>query len=185
MKKTNRYKNPVISKIRRENNMIAETIRMLKFALRRGVGKQNTLYHQMRKDSRCRHIAYCELRGRKRDEIEKPGVNNWRVNEGVINLYKRLWRESLQKEAEFCKKEARCRSHSYTAETRAEILAAINRSINTGRSVPECVKEVCEQFEVPIPDRHTLEVLVEDAHDQQCDVGVGNAETTTKVDKAG
>lgn len=45
---------------------------------------------------RCRHIAYCELRGRTREQIEKPDINN-PVDERKVSNWKVLWQAELVK----------------------------------------------------------------------------------------
>jgi len=47
--------------------------------------------YELSKEFRHHHIAFCELRGRLRDEIEKPANNNL-ANEDVIEKIKNHWK---------------------------------------------------------------------------------------------
>lgn len=47
------------------------------------------------------HIAYCELRGRTRDQIEKPREGN-SPNESKINKIKELYSEGVENEKTLC-----------------------------------------------------------------------------------
>ena len=67
--------------------------------MKKNVGKQSILFHNMKRGYRVRHIAYCELRGKTRDQIEKPGPHNWRVDEKLVSSFKSLWKEQLKEEA--------------------------------------------------------------------------------------
>ena len=44
---------------------------------------------------RHNHIVYCELRGRKREEIEIPRENN-KPNESLIDSTKKMWLSRIQ-----------------------------------------------------------------------------------------
>jgi len=41
------------------------------------------------------HIAYCELRGRTRDQIENPRENN-KPSESLIKTHKKDWKEKIE-----------------------------------------------------------------------------------------
>ena len=105
--------NPIILKIKNENKALAEDIKQLKLrrkpseAERLGkyevtseTGKEIFKRSWWSVDSlswefRHRHIAYCELRGRKREEIEKPADDNL-PREDKIEKYKSDWCAALK-----------------------------------------------------------------------------------------
>jgi len=47
-----------------------------------------------RNDFRVEHIAYCEFRGRTRNQIERPRPNGW-LCEGCINRLKKAWQTEI------------------------------------------------------------------------------------------
>lgn len=52
-----------------------------------------------RTEYRHRHIAYCEARGRTREQIERPGKNN-KPDEGKVSKYKSLLLTEVSKHEE-------------------------------------------------------------------------------------
>ncbi len=64
---------------------------------------QKDLSDKIRKDHdkwdsitfRHQHIAYCELRGKEREEIERPAKNN-KVDEFWITRIKKWWEQQIQ-----------------------------------------------------------------------------------------
>ena len=50
---------------------------------------------------RCYHIAYCELRGRTRDQIEKPRKDNI-PNQKTIDRIKKMYKEEVIYEEALC-----------------------------------------------------------------------------------
>lgn len=54
--------------------------------------RQNLYYN--RYEFRHLHIAYCELRGRSREQIENPSENN-KPNTEYINQLKQIWMEKI------------------------------------------------------------------------------------------
>jgi len=91
--------NPIIAKIKSGNSKIASAIRNMKKLkddeLRRIV---DPTQRKLSNFSRCQHIAYCELRGKRREEIEKPAPDNI-PNEQLIANLKDIWKTELEKEA--------------------------------------------------------------------------------------
>lgn len=65
----------------------------------KSLGQIEISIYQLKYHFRHTHIAYCELRGRNRDQIEKPAENN-KANEKYIEKIKK---EILEKYDEQCK----------------------------------------------------------------------------------
>ena len=112
--------NPIIQKIKEEQKVLAEDIKQLRlrrkpkrreelgpYELKNKTTKQkwNLSYHY-----RHIHIAYCELRGRKRDQIEQPASDN-PANESIIQDVKTKWIDEIEKYAqEMAQREDVCAS---------------------------------------------------------------------------
>jgi len=93
MRKTN---NPVIASIRRENARMVNSIKNCKSLQTPELRVETKNAQQfLSQVYRSHHIAYCELRGRMRDEIEKPAENNI-PNEQLISNLKVMWNEKLK-----------------------------------------------------------------------------------------
>ena len=80
--------NPAILKIKEEQKLLAVEIRKLKAKVRVRDARWKDKKDLWKKKFtfRHRHIAYCTLRGRKREEIEIPAKDN-KPNEIVIKKY--------------------------------------------------------------------------------------------------
>ena len=63
--------------------------------------------YRLKRDARHHHIAYCELRGRTRDQIEKPRDNN-SPNERLIKEIKEKYAWSEEEIAAYEERKARC-----------------------------------------------------------------------------
>ena len=91
-----RVKNPVILGIRKELKEMANEIHKFKASR----SKYNSGFvpglSSMRSIYRCKHIAYCELRGIERNRIEIPADNN-QPDEYLISKYKADWKTLLEK----------------------------------------------------------------------------------------
>ena len=57
--------------------------------------------NNMSYEFRHNHIAYCELRGRTREQIERPGENNL-PNEDYITKIKTSWMEKINENVHSC-----------------------------------------------------------------------------------
>jgi hypothetical protein len=84
---------------------IADDIRVRNFDLktsqRANLAEASTLMwrlHTVRRDCRNHHIAYCELRGRTRDQIERPRKDN-KVDETTVSAIKAKYTEPVAAEA--------------------------------------------------------------------------------------
>ena len=65
---------------------------------------------KLQKDFRHHHIAYCELRGRTRDQIEQPRDNNY-PDEGAINRIKTEYAWTPEEIVKYHEREARKREN--------------------------------------------------------------------------
>lgn len=90
-------------KIKEEQKLLAVKIRALKSSRKQGNRKGRPLY-QIEADVdtnkykyRHVHIAYCEMRGRTRDEIEKPRIDN-PASQSRIDKYKKEWMEQIDED---------------------------------------------------------------------------------------
>jgi hypothetical protein len=79
-------------------SQIKETRSNLKDIQRTGSGaawKEQMQLSYLQRDFRHKHIARCEMRGRTRDEIEKPSENNL-PNEILIQRIKNEWTAKIE-----------------------------------------------------------------------------------------
>lgn len=102
--------NPIINKIKEENKKLAEDIKQLRLRRKPDRAKQLGPYEFISESAkrygryyasaiyRSRHIAYCELRGRKREQIEIPAEYH-PANEHLIKEYKDQWTLELNEYA--------------------------------------------------------------------------------------
>jgi len=90
-----REKNPIIARIKKENNSIAEKIRTMRGTRKQHINGCVPGLIALSKESRCRHIVYCELRGKKREDIEKPRETN-KANENIIKGIRKIWEDELK-----------------------------------------------------------------------------------------
>ncbi|MCK9556080.1 hypothetical protein M0R19_08270 [Candidatus Pacearchaeota archaeon] len=87
--------NPVIKTIKEEFKSLANEIKTFKSLRKKYKGFVPGL-NSMRSIYRHKHIAYCELRGMERKDIEIPGEFN-KADEGLIEKYKTEWNLKLEK----------------------------------------------------------------------------------------
>jgi hypothetical protein len=99
-------KSKVIARIKEENKTLAADVRATRLAFkeaqRSGTYKEmiNLFYKTNEKsyDFRHRHIAYCLLRGRTMEQIERVSYNI--PDAYVYEAHLEKWKEELQKESE-------------------------------------------------------------------------------------
>jgi len=86
-----------MKKVKEELKQLATDIKKMK-SQRKGApyGLVSGLWYAQR-EFRHKHIVYCEIRGRTRDQIEKPGESNL-PNEYYIEKIKKEWLEELNRE---------------------------------------------------------------------------------------
>ena len=93
-------KKEIYQEIKNQLKTLALEIRVVKNEIKKGM-RENQLVYKLqwdltskRYEFRHRHIARCELRGRTRDEIEKPAENN-KTNDAYIEQIKKDWTERI------------------------------------------------------------------------------------------
>jgi len=93
----------LFKQIKEQQKIIATRIRKLKDS--RKIDKRNgrQLYSiesdiwQLKYEFRHRHIASCEMRGRTRDQIEKPREGN-QASQREIDSYKQDWKDKIDED---------------------------------------------------------------------------------------
>jgi len=79
----------VMKKIKEQQKALANKIREEK----RECGYGGWDLYKMKREFRHKHIAYCEVRGRTREEIEKPGDNNLADEKYIQEIKDKLLKE--------------------------------------------------------------------------------------------